>query len=222
MSNYLQPIQPWAKAVLEEREKNPLSSMYRTPFVVLSSGAFVAKGNVADLTSKDMSKRKAAIDNLINSGSNDNYCGCIISNNINNLELSYSNGETPVGVDFKGIIIKVVGETGRKVSTPIITSVDVDTEEASNTIKTTRVSVTCFTLKQLELFEMFFLKPGMNIMVEWGDSSLLKRNIFQQNRELKYIEDGVEKTITPYTDITQALFIKENSKWDDYFSFIYR
>lgn len=216
MPNYLQSIQPWAKAVLEEREKNPLSNMYRTPFVVMSSGAFVAKGNVADLTSKDVAKRKSAIDTLIDKGSSDTYCGCIISNNINNLELSYSNGETPVGVDFNGKIIKVVGETGRKVSTPIITSVDVDTEESSNTIKNTRVSVTCFTLKQLELFEMFFLKPGMNVMVEWGDSSLLKRGIFQQNRELKYIDSAEGKTITPYTDISSALFIKQNSKWDDY------
>jgi hypothetical protein len=226
MPNYLQPIQPWATKVLEEREKNPISNMYRTPFVILSSAAFVAKGSVKDLTSTNSTLRKNAIDGIITGTAavEKSYKGCIISNNINDLSLSYSLNETPVGIDFEGKVIKVEGETGRKVSTPIITSVDVDTEEANNTVKTTRVSVKCFTLKQLEMFEMFFLRPGMNIMVEWGDSSLLKRDIFQKSRELKYIDSTGEKTITPYTDVQQALFIKQNSKWDNYcdnFSKIY-
>jgi len=158
---------------MKSREANPMNIMYKNPYVVLQSGALVVKKGYISDEEKSYENRMAKIDELIcDPPVTDCYKGCIISNNINNLELSYSTGQTPVGVDFDGKVILVEGESGRKVSTPIILSVDVDTEESNNTLKMTRVQIKCFTLKQLEMFELFFMKPGMNVMVEWGDSSL--------------------------------------------------
>lgn len=220
MGNYLMPIESWASQVLQEREKNPMMAMYRTPFAVLSSPAIVTKGNATELTSTDSKRRYEEIKKCISGKSGEiQYKGCIISNNINDLSLSYSLNETPVGLDFDGKVIKVQNETGRKVSTPIITSIDVDTEEANNTLKTTRISITCFTLKQLELFELFFLRPGMNVLIEWGDSSLLKRNIFKTG-DIKYDN----KTLIPYSDVSEALFVNKHKKFEEYcdkFSEIY-
>lgn len=215
MGNYLSPISPWAKTVLEEREKNKLSNLYRTPFAVMTSAALVAKLPTKTSGGNLQLPKPEDIDKIVVNPPADAYKGCIISNNINNIDLSYSTNETIVGVDFDGKLIKVEGETGRKVSTPIITSIDVDTEEANNTLKTTRIGVKCFTLKQLEMFEMFFMKPNMSVLVEWGDSSLLKRNIFAS--DLKYREFGVEKTLTPYSDISEALFINQvDNNWEKY------
>jgi hypothetical protein len=196
---------------MKNREQNPMNIMYKSPYVVLQSGALVVKTTA--ITETDYVKRMATMDKLITDPPSAGcYKGCIISNNINNLELSYSTGQTPVGVDFDGTVIVVDGESGRKVSTPIITSVEVDTEESNNTLKMTRVQVKCFTLKQLEMFELFFMKPGMNVMVEWGDSSLLKTKEGPSTAkpQTEYLKNGNKISFDPYTRPEQALFRNQN------------
>jgi hypothetical protein len=184
---FFAPLEPWVVGMMEEREANPHMAMFRNPFAVLTSGARVTKAG-ANVASGDEETRMKQIKEALESDKG--YKGCIISNNINNLDLSYSTNETIVGVDFDGNYIKVDGETGRKVSTPIIESIDIDTDGANNTLKTAKVTVKCFTLKQFEMFELFFMKPGMNVLVEWGDSSLLKADTVQR---LNYNSPQVDK-----------------------------
>ena len=77
MGTYLQPIQPWAAAIFEERERNPIQNIYKNPFVVLSSPALVVKGDTGDLTSKDDKTRKAAIDKLLQMEIHNNHIGVV-------------------------------------------------------------------------------------------------------------------------------------------------
>ena len=166
---FLAPLSPWIVEVLKEREENTFDTAFKSPYAILTSAALVVKGTAKT----DQNERKTQLEELIrNPPPNDSYKGCIISNNSNDIGLSYQTGKTLVGIDFTGKPIYVDGETGRKVSTPIIESIDIDTDGANNTLKTARINVVCFTLKQLEMFELFFMKPGMNILLEWGDSSL--------------------------------------------------
>jgi hypothetical protein len=194
---YFSPLYPWAIDTMYEREDNPHMAAFRTPFVVMTSAALVTKVG-AEVAEPDEEVRKKRIKDAIDGkGKSPTYRGCIISNNINNLDLSYSKNETIVGVDFDGTLIKVEGETGRKVSTPIIESVDVDTDGANNALKVVKVAVTCFTLKQLEMFELFFMKPGMNLLVEWGDSSLIKSdNIRRLHDKAPQSEKRIKNTYT--------------------------
>ena len=77
-----------------------------------------------------------------------------------------------MGYDFSGKPIKCETESGRKISPVIIESLDIDTDGANNTLKTAKVTVRLFSLKQLEMFELFFAKPSMHILLEFGDNSM--------------------------------------------------
>jgi len=174
---YLAPIKKWMKDVLEEREKNPNDTALKMPWIILTSGAKVIKG---DGGNQDASKRVEKLKDLIkNNEGPEVYCGCIIKNNID-VPLNYQTGETVVGVDFFGRQIKVKGESNRRISTPIIESVEIDTDGANNTLKTARVTVRCFSLKQFEMFELFFCKPGMNVLLEYGDNTLDRKKYSQR------------------------------------------
>ena len=76
-----------------------------------------------------------------------------------------------IGYDFTGKLIIAEGEFGRKISPPIIESVDINTNGTGNTLKEAVVNVRCFSLKQFEMFELFFAKPAMHILLEFGDNS---------------------------------------------------
>jgi hypothetical protein len=220
---YLAPIKGWVKNVLEEREAsyskggntNPSINHLKMPWAVLTSAAKVT--NVSGMKDNvSAAERELAFQNLVkeNSTNSKDYFGCIIRNNINSPELSYQTAETIVGVDFKGDYIKVLGETNRRVSTPIIESIDVDTDGANNTLKTAKVSIKCFTLKQFEMFELFFCKPGMNVLVEWGDNTL---DVYRGNK----------KPADAYSNsayVSGQLFDKTNyntfiEKFSDYYRF---
>ena len=60
---------------------------------------------------------------------NATYNGCVISNQTD-IALNYQTKETIVGIDFDGKYIKVEGESGRLISTPIIESIDVSSENS--------------------------------------------------------------------------------------------
>lgn len=167
---YLVPIKGWIKTILEERESNTNAMTVKMPYAVLTSTAFVVKGNAI----KDTDARITELRSIINGAAGTTtYNGCIISNKTD-IPSNYQLKETILGYDFNGNAIKVENETNRRVSTPIIESVEIDTDGANNTLKTARINVKCFTLKQLEMFEVFFLRPGMNLMIEYGDSILLR------------------------------------------------
>ena len=217
---FLAPFSPWITQVMKDREANKQSSiLQKNPFAILTSAALVTRAG-SDVFDSDVKTRAQAVKGLIASGSGE-YKGCIIANNTNDVNLSYSINETIVGIDFEGKPIKVINETGRKVSTPIIESIDIDTDGANNTLKTARVQVKCFTLKQLEMFEMFFLKPGMHVLCEWGDSTLkaisdINKNakpnesVTGNNVRYEFYQNGVVEKITTYTDYRDALVPKNN------------
>ena len=226
---FLTPLSPWIVEVLKEREESTFDTAFKNPYAILTSGALVVKGTA--LT--DQNERKKQLQDLINNPGDNSYKGCIISNNSNDIGLSYQTGETIIGIDFTGKPIKVDGEKGRKVSTPIIESIEIDTDGANNTLKTARINIVCFTLKQLEMFELFFMKPGMNVLLEWGDSSLLKPKFnnekpanIPQNQKRKYnrYKDGKEIEFKPFTRPEEALVEKtgDYDTWCRNFSNYYR
>jgi len=167
MFPYLAPLKDWTVDVLKDREANRIDLSLMQPWCILTSGAKVIKDTLPDGADAIATKFK----DLVTNGSAGGYSGCIIKNNIDS-QLNYSLNETIVGIDFDGKLIKVPGETNRRISTPIIESVDIDTDGANNTLKTARINVRCFSLKQLEMFEMFFMKPGMNVLFEYGSNVL--------------------------------------------------
>ena len=227
---FLAPLSPWVVEVLKEREESTFDTAFRNPYAILTSAALVVKGTAKT----DQNERKTELEKLIRTPPNDSYKGCIISNNSNDIGLSYQTGKTLVGIDFTGKPIYVDGETGRKVSTPIIESIEIDTDGANNTLKTARINVICFTLKQLEMFELFFMKPGMNVLLEWGDSSLLKTkfnseklaNVPQvQKRKYNRYKDGNKiEEFKAFESPEEALVPKlgEYESWCKNFSDYYR
>ena len=226
---FLAPLSPWIVDIMKQREDSPLMTSFKTPWVVLTSAALVVHGQAL----KDPTERKKELLGLIKNPGDKSFKGCIIANNSHDLNLTYATGNTPVGIDFTGKIITVDGESGRKVSTPIIESVDIDTDGANNTLKTAKINVRCFTLKQFEMFELFFLKVGMNILCEFGDNSLMKTNSFKsteanspqkQKRKYNALKDGEKKEFEPFTKPEEALVKKKDTydKWCASFSDYYR
>lgn len=207
----LAPLKEWVVKVMEQREKTPIeTAAYKNPFIIMTSAALVTKGSAKQNAIETEEELKARI--VAGPGPGD-YQGCIMTNRSNDLAFTYVTGKTRVGVDFTGKPIEVDGEEGRKVSVPIIESMDLDTDGANNTLKTARVTVRCFTLKQLEMFEMFFMKPGMNVLIEYGDSGLLKAGEFNPNAGAgETITRSGEKidSATTYKTVEEALVPKKS------------
>lgn len=196
MFPYLAPLKDWTVDVLKDREANRIDTSLMQPWCILTSGAKVIKDTMPDNASAVADKFK----NLVEGGSAGGYSGCIIKNNIDS-QLNYSLNETIVGIDFDGKLIKVPGETNRRISTPLIESVDIDTDGANNTLKTARINIRCFSLKQMEMFEMFFMKPGMNVLFEYG-SNVLERKTYADSKDAD--------SPKPYKSVTEAIIPKNN------------
>jgi hypothetical protein len=156
---FIAPLKEWITQSIDERESNKAALNTLMPFVVLSSAAVVT----------NKAKTTTEIKSLIQSSKYDSFAfkGCVVANSINVLD-NYQVGKTIVGYDLDGKPIEVEGEENRRVSTPIIESVEIDTDGANNTLKVAQVKVRVFTLKQLEMFELFFLRPSMNVVLEYG------------------------------------------------------
>ena len=224
---YVSPLAPWMVNVLKQRERNKIMGMFKTPYAILTSTALVGKGG-PDIASTDKAKRTQAAKDAIEKPSSSAYKGCIISNNINNIEFSYSTKGSVLGYDFTGKPIVIDTELGRKISTPIIENIEVDTDGANNTLKVARVNVRCFSLKQLEMFELFFLKPGMNVLIEWGDSTFLTYSNFTKSNEPNqpqtlnntyefFDSNGVKQSVKPYSSVEEALVSKGSIAGDTAF-----
>jgi len=216
---YLTPFLPWITDILQEREDNQVSNIFKNPYAMITSAALVVQG--AGIASNDEKTRAEDIENKIKNPPPESYKGCIIANNINSLALSYSTAETIVGIDFDGKPIKVAnGETGRKVSTPIIESITMDSGGTNAALKSAKVTVRCFTLKQFEMFELFFMKPGMSVIVEWGDSTILTTKPkpagttngtpVTNKRSHNTFQNGTKVEVKPFKDPSEALIINQD------------
>lgn len=164
---FLAPLKKWTTDKLEAREKNKEALNTLMPFVVLSSAAVVSnKIKSNELKSIIASKSYNAFA----------YKGCVVANSTDILK-NYQLGKTLVGYDLDGKPIEVEGETNRRISMPIIESVEIDTDGGNNTLKTAQVKIRVFSLKQLEMFELFFLRPSMRVVLEYGWNSGIRNKV---------------------------------------------
>ena len=185
---FLSPLKTWIVDVLKDRETKSPSIHTLKPFVILSSAAVVSKGGTPE-----------SIKGMIGSGAiTGTYNGCVIANTLDTSKL-YQTGNTIIGYDLDGKEIVVEGETNRRVSVPIITKVDIDTDGGNNTLKTAKIDIKVFTLKQLEMFELFFLRPSMNVVLEYGlntdirsEKYLIDSYLFAQKNHKDYVKKYLE------------------------------
>ena len=165
---FIAPLKNSLKRKFEKRE-NPIDKDLKTlsmPFAMLSCGAVVTKRGSAKEIKEIIQKQQWP-------NTPDTYYGCVISNSTD-IKNTYQTGKTIVGYDLNGKAILVEREENRRVSIPIIQSIEIDTDGNNNTLKTAKVDVKVFTLKQLEMFELFFLRPAMDVVLEFGYSSPLR------------------------------------------------
>lgn len=162
---FIKPFEDYIKEKLNKRSAKGFES-YGTnkPFVILSSPFIVTQENIKD----DITKIKQILNGAKGIKT---YNGCKIKNELNPENL-YPTGSSYIGYDFDGKKIEVVGEENRRLPPPIIESVEVDTDGDNNTLKSAKLKIKIFTLKQLEMFELFFLRPGAYSLVEFGSQSL--------------------------------------------------
>lgn len=168
-------IAPLKKELVEKFKKreNSLNKdllSLKMPFAMLSSAAVVTK-RTSGPEIKKMIKDQAW------PTTQDTYYGCVITNTTD-VKNVYQTDETLVGYDLNGKPIKVIGERNRRVSVPIITEIQIDTDGNNNTLKEATISVKVFTLKQLEMFELFFLRPTMDIVLEFGFGNIRDTGVF--------------------------------------------
>ena len=198
---FIKPLEGWIVKKLEEREADRNYITTLSPFAMMSSGAVVLKGK----TSADIKKLFETQDYGMDSTT---YYGCTITNTTDVSKL-YQTGKTIVGYDLNGKEIVVEGETNRRVSTPIIESIEIDTDGGNNTLKTAQVKVKVFTLKQLEMFELFFLRPSMNVVLEYGWGTGV-RNKSKAAIIEKYL--FAKKDFKTYKEDYSALFLDDTKK----------
>lgn len=182
---FLSPLNEITANKLKSREANTEALNTLIPFVILSSAA-VATNTV----------KKEDIPGIYASENFDSfaYKGCVVANTTDIVK-RYQTGETIAGYDLDGKPIKVEGEVNRRVSVPMIESVEIDTSGGNNTLKEAQVKIKIFTLKQLEMFELFFLRPGMNVVLEYGWNSMVRKNydLESQMFATKNYKDYIEK-----------------------------
>ncbi len=153
---FVAPLKPEIKTKLTNRESHDLSNHKLSPFVILSSGAVV--------TNKSENILKSIKDGAYDSNA---YKGCVITNQTS-FGMMYQTAETILGYDLNGKQIKITGESGKRISTPIIQSVEIDTDGGNNTLKSANIKIKVMSLKQLEMFDLFFLRPSMPVVLEYG------------------------------------------------------
>jgi hypothetical protein len=164
---FIKPLDEWMEQKFKEREKDQTTIALANPFVILSSTAIATNDSVKTENGQvDGAKIKDILDGK---SSKTIYKGCIISNQIDKSRV-YSTGASIIGYDFMGKPIEVIGETNRRVPQPMIISMEVNTDGANNSLKTANLKIKIFTLKQLEMFELFYLRPSMHLLVEFGSN----------------------------------------------------
>jgi hypothetical protein len=179
---YLQPLKKWIVDEFKLREQTPEMESLKMPFVVLTSAARVSKSEsyVDAVTGKGEIK----------------YQGCIIANNIDpyqNYGLT-KGSNTALGYDFTGQKIIVDNETDAKKPMPVITQVTMDTDGDNNALKKLQINIELFSLKQLEMFEIFFCRPGYNILCEFGNNYMLNHDRIDLYKKMKGLQNPNQQT----------------------------
>jgi hypothetical protein len=200
---FVKPLESWLVDKLKEREadRNYISTL--SPFAMMSSGAIILKNKKSDEIKKLFETQQYGTDSTT-------YYGCVITNTTDVSKL-YQTGKTIVGYDLNGKEIVVEGETNRRVSTPIIESIEIDTDGGNNTLKTAQVKVRVFTLKQLEMFELFFLRPSMSVVLEYGWGTGVRNKAKAATIETKLF---AKKKHEDYKKAYVDLFVKDSTKGD--------
>jgi hypothetical protein len=218
---FISDLKPWVKEIFRNRERVTESSIFKVPFVILTSPALVTKqSNDTKLTLKQRAEKfQDIINDTYEASFMDSYKGCIITNKIQNKDNSYQLGPSHIGVDFRGNRINVDGETNRAIPNPIIESLEIDTDGTGNTLKIATVSVRLFSLKQLEMFELFYLKPGMNLLLEFGNNQSVFADIRRDYIKNRYGEDS-QKTQTEgaQNSISLQKVLVDKSNYDSFCS----
>lgn len=202
---FVAPLKEWVVKKLKERESDRNYITTLSPFAMMSSGAVVMKNKTSDEIKQLFATQQYGNDSTT-------YYGCVITNTTDVSKL-YQTGDTIVGYDLNGKEIKVEGEKNRRVSTPIIESIEIDTDGGNNTLKTAQVKVKVFTLKQLEMFELFFLRPSMNVVLEYGWGTDIR------NKSKKYTIDSklfAKKNFKQYKEDYSAVFLNVAKKKTEY------
>jgi hypothetical protein len=193
---YIQPIPKWIEEELESRANNQARMIRTTPFVILTSPAIVTK-------------TKHSNRNIVDENYTANYKGCVLSNTTDVSKL-YQTGNSIVGYDLDGKAIEVEGETNRKISVPLIIDLQIEDGGANAALKTAKLNIKVFSLKQLEMFEMFFLRPGMQLVLEYGNNSDLTNN--NNNIQTKlFPKTNWETFVKEFVDVYSPL----DDKWAD-------
>lgn len=175
---FLAPLKKEIVEVLKQRQGSDFDSKIKrnllTPFIILTSGAVVQKNT-----------DKQAVRGMIekNAWSTAKYKGCVVTNTTD-ISKRYQLGKTIAGYDLDGNPIEVEGETGMRVSVPLILKMDLDTDGGNNTLKTAKLEIKVFSLKQLEMFELFFLRPSMSVVLEWGWNVEIRNEQYQIDKKL--------------------------------------
>jgi hypothetical protein len=219
---FVSDLKGWVKDIFRNREKVSETSVFKTPFVILTSPALATKqSNDAKLTLKERADKFQEIikSDISPLAITDSYKGCILTNRIQNKDNSYQSGPSYIGVDFRGNKVLVDGETNRGIPNPIIESLEIDTDGTGNTLKIATVNVRLFSLKQLEMFELFYLKPGMNILLEFGNN----QSIFAEDRK-NYIKNrygsDIDRTQSQgaQSNINFSTILVDKSNYDSFCS----
>jgi hypothetical protein len=193
---YIQPIPKWIEEELESRANNQARMIRTTPFVTLISPAIVTK---TKHTNRDIVDEKFTA----------NYKGCVLSNTTDVSKL-YQTGNSIIGYDLDGKAIEVEGEANRKISVPLIIDLQIEDGGANAALKTAKLNIKVFSLKQLEMFEMFFLRPGMQLLLEYGNNSDLTTNNTNIQTKL-FPKTNWETFVKEFVDV----YSPNDKKWAD-------
>jgi hypothetical protein len=187
---FLAPLKQGIVKKLRERESNIEYLNSLSPFIMLSSANVVTKTGIP-------------FEEIVkNQDYSNSFLGCVVANTTDVKNL-YQTGKTIVGYDLNGTPIEVEGETNRRISTPIITQMELDTDGSNNTLKVAQLQIKVFSLKQLEMFELFFLRPATKVVVEWGWNSDIR------NKTNNYIIGSklfAKKKFTDYVNAYMNIF----------------
>ena len=193
---YIQPLPEWITTELKSRASDQARLIKTRPFVILSSPAVVTK-------------TKHSNDTIVREEYSGDYFGCVLSNTTDVSKL-YQTGNSIIGYDLNGKPIAVEGETNRKISVPLIIDLQIEDGGENAVLKTAKLNIKVFSLKQLEMFEMFFLRPGMQLVLEYGNNSdLTSKNTDIQTKMFPKTswEVFVKEFVERYSPI--------DSKWAD-------
>jgi hypothetical protein len=192
---YIQPIPKWIEEELKSRANNQARMIRTTPFVMLTSPAVVtsAEHSVGMIESESYAGK---------------YYGCVLSNTTDVSKL-YQTGNTIVGYDLNGKAIEVTGESNRKLSVPLIIDLQIEDGAENAALKTAKLNIKVFSLKQLEMFELFFLRPGMQLLLEYGNNSDLTTNTNTISNYL-FPKNSWESFVNEFTGVYSPL----DSKWE--------